>query len=157
MSTEDENFNEFDPVLDAEIPTRIHFIDELIAHFNDLICDYQKKIAEEIATKNKLIVRANKFNITQDKYFKIVKVPIYDRQRVDVKRLKELITPEDYRKILSKIESELNDKYTEGVKKSEEFISQSDVKAVVKDKNILMQVIVTPPDPIRYDISVVKQ
>jgi predicted ATP-grasp superfamily ATP-dependent carboligase len=155
MSTADENLNEVQPE-DYEIPTQIHDSDEKIKRYYSQISEIQKLISEETVFKNRLLQRAKQFHISNDKNYKIIEIPIYGDRCVDIPRLKQLITFEDYRKILKNIEERLNQKYVEGVKKSEEFISQSDVKAVVKDKVILMQVIVTPSEPERYEISITK-
>lgn len=141
---------------DRLIPTRLSVIDSDIKFIKDNIERMQEQLKDKEFDRGALIKRAKELNITTDKEWKIVEVPIYPKKRVDVDKLKKL-EPERYLQILSNIKSRLNDKINAEMEKVDTFVSQSDVKSVIRDKAILAMVIPEPKEPVGYEVSVVKR
>jgi hypothetical protein len=75
---------------------------------------------------------------------------------VDVAVLKERFS-DKYDQILANIRERIKDKINAEMDKAAVSISQADVKAVVRDKFALMQIIPEPTEPERYEVSVVKR
>jgi hypothetical protein len=104
----------------------------------------------------KLIERARELNITTDKEWKIIEVPVYPKKHVDVEALKRL-APDKFILINQNLVSKAQDKLKEQMNKIQVSIAQSDVKAVVTDKALLAMIIPEPKEPSGYDITVVRR
>jgi len=113
------------------------------------------EIASVEADRLALFKRAKEINVVMDDHYKIVEVPIYPKKRVDVERLKRY--PEKYALIVQNIQSKIKDKAEMEIRKADVYISQADVKAVVKDKSILAVVIPEPMEVERWETEVVKR
>jgi hypothetical protein len=113
------------------------------------------EIASVEADRLALFKRAKEINVVMDEHYKIVEVPIYPKKRVDVERLKRY--PEKYALIVQNIQSKIKDKAEMEIRKADVYISQADVKAVVKDKSILAMVIPEQGEPERWEPEVVKR
>ena len=140
---------------DRAIPTRIARLDQHIKFKEDQLALMQEEIRMSKVDRDILIARAKECNITTDENYKIVEVPVYPKKRVDVQKLKQF--EDKYRKILENIAERIKDKANSEAAKAENFISQADVKAVVRDKAILAMVIPDGGEPERYEVSVVKR
>jgi hypothetical protein len=159
MSTQEETQDkQILPLLDSEktLPTQIHEVDEKIEWLKSELANIQKQISEAQLDRTMLIKRAKEVVCLDDGNYKIVDIPIYPNKRVDVERLRA-IAPEKYEQILSNIRSRLQDEIAAKQDKAGSFVSQSDVKAVIKDKGIIAQVIPEPSAPERWEVSVVKR
>ena len=146
------------PALDVDfiIPTRVAELDSNIAVAKDALAMMEGRIREMELDRNTLLVRAKELNITTDAHWKIVECPVYPKKKVDVKKLQQL-EPDRYNQILANIRSRIRDKINAEMDKAETFISQADVKAVVRDKAILAMVIPEPTEPTGWTTSVVKR
>ena len=146
------------PALDVDfiIPTRVAELDSNIAVAKDALAMMEGRIREMELDRNTLLVRAKELNITTDAHWKIVECPVYPKKKVDVKKLQQL-EPDRYNQILANIRSRIRDKINAEMDKAETFISQADVKAVVRDKAILAMVIPEPSEPTGWTTSVVKR
>ena len=142
--------------VDFIIPTRVAELDSNIAVAKDALAMMEGRIREMELDRNTLLVRAKELNITTDAHWKIVECPVYPKKKVDVKKLQQL-EPDRYTQILANIRSRIRDKINAEMDKAETFISQADVKAVVRDKAILAMVIPEPTEPTGWTTSVVKR
>ncbi len=146
------------PQLESEktLPTQIHEIDEKIAWLNSEITNITKQISEARIDRDLLIKRAKEIVCLDDGKYKIVEVPVYPKKRVNVEVLKRDY-PDKLKRILANIAERIKDKAEQEVLKSENFISQSDVKSVVRDKTALAKIIPEQTEPERYETTVVKR
>ena len=142
--------------LELTIPTQISVIDTDIVFIKKTITDLQAQLSDKESDRNALLARAKEMGITTDKEWKIIEVPIYPKKRVDVEKLKHL-EPDRYNQILANIRSRIQDKINAEIDKAAGFISQADVKSVIRDKGILAMVIPEPKEPIGYETSVVRR
>jgi predicted metal-dependent hydrolase len=160
MTTEEERLTtcEVLPMLDSErnLPTQIHELDEKIEWLQGELANIQTQIADTAVDRNLLIRRAREIPRLDDGVYKIVDIPIYPKKHVDVTVLKERFS-DKYDQILSNIRERIKDKINAEMDKAAVSISQADVKAVVRDKFALMQIIPEPTEPERYEVSVVKR
>lgn len=104
------------------------------------IADLEYQIENLELDRKHLLERAKELAITQDSNFKIVEELIYKKKRVDVEALVRLAN-DKYLKIVSNIESRMQDKFAAEKLKAATFISQADVKTVIRDKALLAQII----------------
>jgi len=142
--------------IDLIIPTRVAELDSNLSIAKDQLALMESRIREMELDRNTLLVRAKELNITDDGRYKIIEIPIYPKKKVDVKKLQQL-EPDRYKQILANIRSRIQDKINAEIDKAETFISQADVKSVIRDKAILAMVIPEPSEPIGYTVSVVKR
>ena len=142
--------------IDLIIPSRVAELDSNLAVAKAALEAIEARIREMDLYMNTLLVRAKELNITDDGRYKIIEVPIYPKKKVDVKKLQQL-EPDRYKQILANIRSRIQDKINAEIDKAETFISQADVKSVIRDKGILALVIPEPSEPIGYTVSVVKR
>jgi len=142
--------------IDLIIPTRVAELDSNLSIAKDQLALMESRIREMELDRNTLLVRAKELNITDDGRYKIIEIPIYPKKKVDVKKLQQL-EPDRYKQILANIRSRIQDKINAEIDKAETFISQADVKSVIRDKHILAMVIPEPSEPIGYTVSVVKR
>jgi hypothetical protein len=142
--------------IDLIIPTRVAELDSNLSIAKDQLALMESRIREMELDRNTLLVRAKELNITTDANYKIVEIPVYPKKKVDVKKLQQL-EPDRYKQILANIRSRIQDKINAEIDKAEVFISQADVKSVIRDKNILAMIIPEPTEPIGYEISVVRR
>lgn len=140
---------------DRILPTRIAKMEQHIAFLNEQRAQIDEQIRMAEFDRNAMIARAKECHITTDSEYKILEVPIYPKKRVDVERLKQY--PDKYSKILANIAERIKDKAASEAAKAETFISQSDVKAVIRDKGILAMVIPETSEPTGYETKVVKR
>lgn len=141
---------------DRLIPTRLSVIDSDIKFIKDNIERMQEQLRGKEFDRGALIKRAKELNITTDKEWKIVEIPIYPDKHVDVEYLKTHYK-EKYDLILKIAESRLADKIKKETEKSMGNIIQSDVKAIIRDKVTLSLVIPPQQVPSKYEYSVVKR
>jgi len=141
---------------DLIIPTRLSQIDSDIAFIKDNIANMQEQLQSKESDRAMLIKRAQELHITTDKEWKIIECPVYAKKKVDVERLKKL-EPERYNQILANIRSRIQDKINGEMDKADGFISQADVKSVIRDKGVLAMVIPEPAEPIGYNFTVVRR
>lgn len=142
--------------IDLIIPSRVAEIDSNIRIIQENLDMLQGRLREMELDRDTLLARAKELAITTDAHYTIVEVPVYPKKKVDVEKLKKL-EPERYKLILANIRARIQDKINAEIDKAETFISQADVKAVVRDKAILAMVIPEPTEPIGYEVSVVKR
>jgi hypothetical protein len=141
---------------DRIIPTRIAKFDMHVRFLEDQIDQIRRDIASTQVDRKLLLARAKELNITTDKEYKIIEIPLYEKKHVDIDALVRLV-PEKYALIVANIESKLEDDIAATKAKAASFISQADVKAVIKDKATLAQVIPEPKEPMGYETTVVKR
>lgn len=141
---------------DRLIPTKVHEKDIHIAFLNDQRDQLSRQISKAEVERRELLKRAKECNITTDAEYKIVEVPIYPNKHVDVEALKRL-APDKYNLIVQNLTSIAMDKLKEQMQKIQVKIAQSDVKAVLKDKVLLAQIIPEVKEPSGYEVSVVKR
>lgn len=156
MELEDLKSNPLPPdESDLAIPTRIAQIDEHKKFLESQIVALQDSIAQSMVERGELLKRSKELRIFEDANYKIVEIPIYPKKRVDVETLKKY--SDKYQQILSNIASRIKDKAEMESKKAESFISQADVKAVIRDKATLAMVIPEVSEPSGWEISLVKK
>jgi hypothetical protein len=141
---------------DRTIPTRVHEKDVHIAFLNDQRDQISRQIAEAEIDRRELLKRAKECHITTDAEYKIVEIPVYPNKHVDIEALKRL-APDKYNLIVQNLTSIAMDKLKEQMAKIQVKVAQADVKAVVKNKVLLAQIIPEPKEPTGYEISVVKR
>ena len=142
--------------LDLIIPSRVAELDNNLTLARQALATMQSRIAEMESDRMTMLNRAKELNITTDAHWKIVEIPLYAKKKVDVKKLQAL-EPDRYKLILANIRARIQDKINAEIDKAETFISQADVKAVVRDKAILAMIIPESTEPIGYEISVVRR
>jgi hypothetical protein len=142
--------------MDRAIPSQVAQIDTHIKFLKEQHEQLIRDIAIAESDRNALLARAKECHIVEDATYKIVEVPIYPKKRVDIEALHRL-APDRYDTIQQNIYIKLQDKLASETQRTMSFISQADVKAVIKDKVILMQIIPEPKEPSGYEISVVKK
>jgi hypothetical protein len=141
---------------DDIIPTRIAKLDEH-ADFLESQMDALKKEIEMIDVERTMLLnRAKELGITEDFEYKIVQEPVYPKKHVDVEVFKS-IAPERYNLVVAAIHARLKDKMDAEIAKANSFISQSDVKAVVREKGMLAQIIPEPKEPSGYKTIIVRK
>lgn len=116
----------------------------------------QAEIAQQQIERESLLKRAKECSISEDDNYRLVDVPIYDKKRVNVEILKTNYS-DKYERILENIKLRIQDKALSDVAKAANFISQADVKVVIREKEILAIVIPEPTVPIRWEVEVVKK
>ena len=142
--------------LDLVIPTQVAELDLILATAKEQLAMMESRIREIESDRNILLSRAKELHITDDGKYKIIEVPVYPKKKVDVDKLKKL-EPERYKLILANIRARIQDKINSEIDKAETFISQADVKNVIRDKMMLSQIIPEPSEPIGYEVNVVKR
>lgn len=142
--------------VDLIIPTRVAELDSNLAIAKEQLAIMESRIHEMELDRSILISRAKELSITTDANWKIIEIPVYAKKKVDVKKLQAL-EPDRYKQILGNIRARIQDKINAEIDKAETFISQADVKSVIRDKAILAMVIPEPTEPIGYEISVVRR
>ena len=142
--------------IDLIIPSKVAELDSHLAIAKEQLAMMESRIREMEVDRNTLLVRAKELAITTDAHWKIVEVPIYAKKKVDVRKLQQL-EPDRYKQILSNIRSRIQDKINAEIDKAETFISQADVKSVIRDKAVLSLVIPEPTEPIGFTTSVVRR
>lgn len=140
---------------DRIIPTRIARMDQHIAFLESQRIALEEQIRMAQFDRTELINRAKECHITTDSEYKILEVPVYPKKRVDVEKLKQY--PDKYAMIVQNISVRIRDKVESDIAKAESFISQADVKAVIRDKGILAMVIPEVSEPTGYETKVVKR
>jgi len=141
---------------DRVIPTKVHEKDIHITFLKEQRDALSRQISEAEVDRDLLLKRAKECHITTDAEYKIVEIPVYPKKHVDVEALKRL-APEKYNLIVQNLTSIAMDKLKEQMSKIQVTISQDAVKAVMKDKVLLAQVIPEQTVPERYEVSVVKR
>ena len=142
--------------IDLIIPTRVAELDSNLMIAKEQLELMESRIREMESDRNTLLLRAKELAITTDANWKIIEIPVYAKKKVDVKKLQQL-EPDRYKQILANIRSRIQDKINAEIDKAETFISQADVKSVIRDKVVLSMVIPEPTEPIGYTVSVVKR
>jgi len=142
--------------IDLIIPTRVAELDSNLQIMKEQLELMESRIREMEVDRNTLLMRAKELAITDDGKYKIIEIPIYAKKKVDVKKLQQL-EPDRYKQILANIRSRIQDKINAEIDKAESFISQADVKSVIRDKVVLSMVIPEPTEPIGYTVNVVKR
>lgn len=142
--------------IDLIIPTRVAELDSNIRLAKEAIATMEERLHDMEVDRYIMLKRAKELAITTDASYKIIKIPVYAKKRVDVKKLQHL-EPDRYKLILANIRARIQDKINAEIDKAETFITQADVKAVVRDKITLSLVIPEPSEPIGYTTSVVKR
>jgi len=140
---------------DLVIPTKVAKLDLHLKYLKDQQARMNEEIASVELDRAALLKRAKEINVVADEDYKIIEVPIYPKKRVDVERLKQY--PEKYALIVQNIQSRIKDKAEMEIQKADVFISQADVKAVVKNKAMLVMVIPEPTEVERWEAEVVKR
>lgn len=141
---------------DRAIPTRVHDIDLHCLYLQDQVVALQKEISEHQVSRLFLLKRAKECKISEDDAYRIVDTPIFDKKRVNVEILKTDYA-DKYERILENIKLRIQDKAFADVAKAANFISQADVKSVIRDKSVLVVVIPEQTIPISWDVAVVKK
>ena len=142
--------------IDLIIPTRVAELDSNIRLAKEAIATMEARLHDMEVDRNIMLKRAKELAITTDAQWKIIEIPIYPKKKVDVAKLKQL-APDRFGQIIDNIRARLVDKITAEQAKAESFISQADVKAVIRDKAMLAMIIPEPSEPIGYEVSVVKR
>lgn len=141
---------------DRIIPTRLAKIKDHMDFLDKEIAAMIRMKADSQIDFDLLVKRAKECNVTTDEDWKIVEAPVYPKKRVDVEKLKH-IAPDKYDLIIANIQSRISDKIESEMGKAATFISQSDVKTVIRDKAVLAMVIPEPSEIVGYEISLVKR
>jgi hypothetical protein len=141
--------------MDKQIPTRIAELDTHIQFLRENAARLQAQIESAAMDRVILLKRAKECNITDDGNYKIIEIPLYPKKRVDVTILKKY--QDKYDLIVANIKSRISDKAAAEITKADSFISQADVKAVIRDKAILSMVIPEPSEIVGYEVNVVKR
>ena len=142
--------------LDLIIPTKVAELDSILITAKEQLAMMESRIRDIESDRSILLSRAKELHITDDGKYKIIEVPVYAKKKVDVDKLKKL-EPERYKLILANIRARIQDKINSEIDKAETFISQADVKNVIRDKMMLSQIIPEPSEPIGYEVNVVKR
>ena len=142
--------------MDMLIPTQVSKLDIHISFLKENLLHLEAQIKDAEFDRTELLKRAKDLNITDDGTYKIIETPVYPKKRVDVEKLKKL-EPDRYKQILANIRSRIQDKINAEIDKADGFISQADVKSVIRDKAVLAMVIPEPSEPIGYETSVVRR
>lgn len=140
---------------DRIIPTKLARLEAHIKFLKEQQAAITQQISDANSEFNALVARAKECHITTDSEYKIVEVPEYPNKRVDITALRNY--PEKYNQILANIRSRLSDELKAKEAKAETFVSQADVKAVIRDKDVLAIVIPEQTVPSGYKISIVKR
>lgn len=140
---------------DLTIPTKAAFLETHINYLNEQIKILQGEVALAEIDKATLLKRAKEVGVTEDSQYKIVEVPVYPKKRVDVERLKRY--KDKYDLIIQNIKSRIADKADSDLQKADVFISQADVKAVIRDKATLAMVIPEQTEIERWETTIVKK
>lgn len=159
MSTQEERKelkSEPLPVSDEDrvIPTKLARLDAAIKAENECISEHTRRISEMQVERDGLIKRAEECGITQDTAYKIVQIPVYKNNKVDVPCLKRLDI-DAYLKILADIRTRALQEANEKIEKANTFIPQDAVKREIKDKAMLAQIIPCNTEIDRMNISIV--
>lgn len=141
---------------DRAIPTRVHDIDQHLLYLQDQITMLNKEIMEHQVSRLFLLKRAKECHISEDALYQIIDTPVYDKKRVNVEVLKTTYT-DKYERILENIKLRIQDKALADVAKAVNFISQADVKSVIREKGILAVVIPEQAIPVSWETVVVKK
>jgi hypothetical protein len=142
--------------IDLIIPTRVAELDSNIRLAKEAIATMESRLHDMEVDRDIMLKRAKELHISDDGMWKIIEIPLYPKKKVDVARLKQL-APDRFEQIIDNIRARLVDKITAEQAKAESFISQADVKIVIRDKAMLAMIIPEPSEPIGYEISVVKR
>jgi len=140
---------------DLTIPTKVADLEIHITYLNDQIKILQGEVALAEVDKAALLKRAKEVHVVEDSQYKIVEVPVYPKKRVDVERLKRY--KDKYDLIIQNIRSRIADKADSDLQKADVFISQADVKAVIRDKATLAMVIPEQTNVERWETTIVKK
>jgi hypothetical protein len=155
-----ENINEAEVLPrgpeDDVIPTRIAKLNEHRKYLESTIATLQKEISGNDVEIHSLLKRAKDLNIAEDLEYKIVSIPHYPNKKVDVEVLKRL-APDKHEKIVANLTEIAQDKLKAQMEKIQVSITQDAVKAFIKDKMLLTQIIPEQTVPDRYDVSVVRK
>jgi hypothetical protein len=141
--------------MDKRIPTRVAELDTHIQFLRENLDRLQMQIDSAVMDRAALLKRAKECSITDDGNYKIVEIPLYPKKRVDVETLKKY--QDKYNLIVANIKSRISDRAAAEITKADTFISQADVKAVIRDKAVLSMVIPEPTEIVGYEINVVKR
>jgi hypothetical protein len=141
---------------DEIIPTRIAKLDEHRKFLQSQVEHLQKEIADCDIDRELLLKRAKEVRIFEDLEYKIVEVPVYPKKHVDVEALKRL-APEKFILIEANLTEKAKDKLKAQMEKIQISIAQADVKAVISDKALLVQIIPEPTTPSGWTVSIVKK
>jgi SpoVK/Ycf46/Vps4 family AAA+-type ATPase len=142
--------------IDLIIPTRVAELDSNIRLAKEAIATMESRLHDMEVDRDIMLKRAKELHISDDSRWKIIKIPLYPKKKVDVAKLKQL-APDRFDQIINNIRARLVDKITAEQAKAESFISQADVKAVIRDKAMLAMVIPEPSEVIGWEVSVVKR
>ena len=141
---------------DRSIPTQIARIDAAIKNRKETAAFIESEISDLLLSREALLKRADEVHITDDANYKIVRIPVYKKNKVDVQVLKESFK-DVYDKVMWNIAKTLTYKHNAEFEKYKTFIPQSEVKAVTTDKIVLAKVIPPNTEIEGYDISIVKR
>jgi predicted metal-dependent hydrolase len=141
---------------DDVIPTRIAKLNEHRKYLEQQIDTLKRDIAGVDVDVRLLLGRAKELHIAEDLEYKIIEIPHYPNKHVDVEALKRL-APDRYNSIVANLTEIAKDKLKAQMEKIQVSIAQSDVKAAIRDKALLVQIIPEQTTPDRYDISVVRK
>lgn len=141
---------------DEIIPTRIAAIEEHEKYLQKHIADLNAELSRAASEKDMLLKRAEELGISEDMEYRIVKVPVYPKKRVDVEWLKQNV-PDAYDRIVGNILARIQEKAAADRERSAMFIAQADVKAVIRDKSTLAMAIPEPKEPDGFVISIVRK
>lgn len=141
---------------DLTIPSRIAKLDEHRKFLIDQKEALVREIAELDTNRSLLLGRAKEVRVFEDEAYKIVEVPIFPKKTVDVETLKRL-APEKHEMIVRNLTAKAEDEIKARFAKIAVFIAQADVKAVIKDKGLLAQIIPEPTVPTGWEYSIVKK
>ena len=142
--------------LDFAIPSRVAELDANLLIAKEALEMMEARIREMELDRNALLVRAKDLAITTDANYKIIESPVYAKKKVDVRKLQQL-DPDRYKQILANIRSRIQDKINAEIDKAETFISQTDIKSIIRDKAILAMVIPENTEILGYVTSVVRR
>lgn len=141
---------------DEIIPTRIAAIEEHEKYLQKHIADLNAELSRAASEKDMLLKRAEELGISEDMEYRIVKVPVYPKKRVDVEWLKQNV-PDAYDRIVGNILVRIQERAAADRERSAMFIAQADVKAVIRDKSTLAMAIPEPKEPDGFVISIVRK
>lgn len=141
---------------DEIIPTRIAAIEEHEKYLQKHIVDLNAELSRAASEKDMLLKRAEELGISEDMEYRIVKVPVYPKKRVDVEWLKQNV-PDAYDRIVGNILVRIQERAAADRERSAMFIAQADVKAVIRDKSTLAMAIPEPKEPDGFVISIVRK
>jgi hypothetical protein len=141
---------------DDVIPTRIAKLNEHRKYLESTIETLKNEISGNDVEIHTLLKRAKELHIAEDLEYKIVEVPHYPNKKVDIDALKRL-APDKHEKIVANLTEIAQDKLKAQMEKIQVSITQDAVKAFIKDKALLAQIIPEQTTPDRYDVSVVRK